>query len=70
MKLQRFFMKLQNNLNDEVFFHESPITTMRTLLKEIQNHIDSLIDAEGGGRSTEKKVLKHEKQDKFRIPCT
>ena len=63
MKLQRFFMKLQNNLNDEVFFHESPITTMRTLLKEIQNHIDSLIDAEGGDKSTEKKILKHEKQD-------
>ena len=63
MKLQRFFMKLQNNLNDEVFFHESPITTMRTLLKEIQDHIDSLIDAEGGDKSTEKEILKHEIQD-------
>ena len=43
MKLQRLFMKLQNNLNDDNFFNESPIT-MRTLLKEIQNHNDLLID--------------------------
>ena len=43
MKLQRLFMKLQKNLNDDDFFNESPIT-MRTLLKEIQNHNDLLID--------------------------
>ena len=41
MKLQRLFMKLQNN--DE-FFNESPIT-MRTLVKEIQEHNDLLIDS-------------------------
>ena len=44
MKLQRLFMKVQDNLNDDEFVHESPIT-MRTLLKEIQNHNDLLIDA-------------------------
>ena len=43
-KLQRLYMKLQNNLNDDECFHESPIT-MRTLLKEIQNHNNLLIDA-------------------------
>ena len=41
MKLQRLFMKLQNN--DE-FFNESPIT-MRTLVKEIQEHNDLFIDS-------------------------
>ena len=41
MKLQRLFMKLQNN--DE-FFNESPIT-MRTLVKLIQEHNDLLIDS-------------------------
>ena len=41
LKLQRLFMKLQNN--DE-FFNESPIT-MRTLVKEIQEHNDLLIDS-------------------------
>ena len=44
IKLQRLCMKLQNNLNDDEIFHEVPIT-MRTLLKEIQNHNDLLIDA-------------------------
>ena len=44
MKLQRLFMKLQNNLNDEDFSHEKPIT-MEKLIKEIQNHNDLLIDA-------------------------
>ena len=43
MKLQRIFMKLQNNLNDEDFSHEKPIT-MKKLIKEIQNHNDLLID--------------------------
>ena len=43
MKLQRIFMKLQNNLNYEDFFNEKPIT-MRTLIKEIENHNDVLID--------------------------
>ena len=47
MNLQRFFMNLQQNLNDEIFFHESPVTNMRTLLNEMQNHIDLLSDAEG-----------------------
>ena len=40
MKLQRLFMKLQNDLNVD----ESPIT-MRTLVKEIQKHNDLLIDS-------------------------
>ena len=44
MKLQRFFMKLQINLCNDEFFHQSPIT-MKTLIKEIQNHNDLLIDA-------------------------
>ena len=44
IKLQRLYMKLQNNLNDDEIFHEVPIT-MTTLLKEIQNHNDLLIDA-------------------------
>ena len=39
MKLQILFMKLQNNFNDDEFFHESPITKS-TLIKEIQNHND------------------------------
>ena len=43
IKLQRLYMKLQNNLNDDEIFHDVPIT-MRTLLKEIQNHNDLLID--------------------------
>lgn len=42
MKLQRLFMKLQDNLNNDVFLHESPIT-MRTLIKEIRNHNDLLM---------------------------
>ena len=48
MKLQRFFMKLQINLCNDEFFHESPIT-MKTLIKEIQNHNDLLIDAVNTG---------------------
>ena len=57
MNLQRFFMKLQQNLNDEIFFHESPVTTMRTLLNEMQNHIDLITDVE------EKKEVEKEQQD-------
>ena len=57
MNLQRFFMKLQKNLNDEMFFHESPVTTMRTLLNEMQNHIDLITDVE------EKKKVEKEQQD-------
>ena len=45
MKLQKIFMKFQENLNADEFFHESPIT-MRILLKEIQNQNDLLIDAQ------------------------
>ena len=44
MKLQRLYLKLQSNLNDDEIFQEVPIT-MRILLKEIQNHNDLLIDA-------------------------
>ena len=43
-KLQRLFMKLQNNLNEDEIFQEVPIT-IRILLNEIQNHNDLLIDA-------------------------
>ena len=57
MNLQRFFMKLQKNLNDEIFFHESPVITMRTLLNEMQNHIDLITDVE------EKKKVEKEQQD-------
>lgn len=46
IRLQKLFMKLQDNLNDNDIFHDSPIT-MRTLLKEIQNHNDILLDADG-----------------------
>ena len=52
MKLQRLFMKLQNNLNDDEFGHESPIT-MRTLIKEIQNHNDLLINVSNTGLDEE-----------------
>ena len=61
MNLQRFFMKLQKKLNDEVFFLESPITK---LLKEMQNHIDLLVDAEAG-KSPERKEVEYEQQQKF-----
>ena len=44
MKLQRLFMKLQNNLNNDEFFNESPIT-MRTLAKELQKHNDLVINS-------------------------
>ena len=44
MKLQRLYLKLQSNLNDDEIFQEVPIT-MRILLNEIQNHNDLLIDA-------------------------
>ena len=57
MNLQRFFMKLQKNLNDEIFLHESPVTTMRTLLNEMQNHIDLITDVE------EKEKVEKEQQD-------
>ena len=43
MKLQILFMKLQNNLNNDEVFHTLPITK-RTLIKEIQNDNDLLID--------------------------
>ena len=52
MKLQILFMKLQNNFNDDEFFHESPIT-MRTLIKEIQNHNDLLINVSNTGLDEE-----------------
>ena len=41
MKLQRLFLKLQNILSNQEFFHES---TMKELIQETQNHNDMLID--------------------------
>ena len=58
MKLQRFFMKLQINLCNDEFFHQSPIT-MKTLIKEIQNHNDLLIDAFNTGVAEDEETLPH-----------